>query len=314
MSINFQPSSASTPAGFLKDDGSPFTASRGYGWSTRVNTRERNRSSNQSLDTLIHFDKGTNVTWQYSLPNGQYSISLASGDPSYDQGPHHVQVEGITVINNVSTTANKFITVTNRLVTVADGKLTIRLTRKGGTAKTILNYVRIASAGGSTPPPPPGPPAPPPPPGGANVSINFQPSSASTPSGFLKDDGSPFTASRGYGWSTRVNTRERNRSSNQSLDTLIHFDQGTTVTWQYTLPNGQYRVSLASGDPTYHQGPHHVQVEGITVINNVSTKANEFATVTNRVVTVADGKLTIRLTRQGGTAKTMLNYVRIVPN
>ncbi|WP_454065070.1 hypothetical protein [Candidatus Nitrospira salsa] len=313
VSINFQPASASTPTGFLKDDGAPFNASRGYGWSTRVNTRERNQSSNQSLDTLIHFDQGTNVTWQYTLPNGQYHISLASGDPTYHQGPHHVQVEGITVINNVSTQANKFVTVTNRLVTVSDGQLTIRLTRSGGSSKTLLNFVRIASTGSNPPPPAPGPPPPPPPSGGSVVSINFQPASASTPAGFLKDDGAPFNASRGYGWSTRVNTRERNRSSNQSLDTLIHFDQGTNVTWQYTLPNGQYHISLASGDPTYHQGPHHVQVEGITVINNVSTQANKFATVTNRLVTVSDGQLTIRLTRSGGSSKTLLNFVRIAP-
>ncbi|GJL50872.1 MAG: hypothetical protein NPIRA01_20990 [Nitrospirales bacterium] len=85
------------------------------------------------------------------------------------------------------------------------------------------------------------------------------------------------------------------------------------MTWQYTLPNGQYHISLASGDPTYHQGPHHVQVEGITVINNVSTQANKFATVTNRLVTVSDGQLTIRLTRSGGSSKTLLNFVRIAP-
>jgi len=305
VAINFQPSSATTPAGFLKDDGSVFNASRGYGWSTRVNTRDRNRSSNQSLDTLVHFDTGAVVTWQYTLPNGQYHVSLASGDPSWPQGPHHVQVEGVTVINNVSTKVNEFVNITNHLVTIADGQLTIRLTRPNGTSKkTILNFIRIAPVG-STPPPPP--------PGGPTVSINFQPGTAATPAGFLKDDGSVFNASRGYGWSTRVNTRDRNFLNDQSRDSFIHFDAGNSVTWQYNLANGSYVVSLASGDPSYSQGPHHIVVEGKTVINNVTTQINEFLTITDFPVTVNDGNLSIQLTRNGGKTKTILNFVRIAP-
>ena len=409
IAVNFQPASSSTPSGFLKDSGATFTSARGYGWSTAVNTRDRNRHSDQKLDTFIHFDSGTTVTWQYVLANGTYLISLASGDPSYPQGPHHVQVEGITVINNVHTPTNNFVTVTDRPITVADGQLTIRLTRTSST-KTILNYVRITPTSSTAPPPPP----PPPPPsgdtesptipgnlsanassstrvdltwsastdlgggvvagydvyrdgaklkagvtstsysdtqaqpntqysyrvdafdnanprnkspksntatvttpasgggGGNPIAVNFQPASSSTPSGFLKDSGATFTSARGYGWSTAVNTRDRNRHSDQKLDTFIHFDSGTTVTWQYVLANGTYLISLASGDPSYPQGPHHVQVEGITVINNVHTPTNNFVTVTDRPITVADGQLTIRLTRTSST-KTILNYVRITP-
>ncbi|WP_447969512.1 hypothetical protein [Nitrospira sp. M1] len=311
VAINFQPSSAETPAGFLKDDGSVFNATRGYGWSTRVNTRNRNRSSDQALDTLIHFDKGATVTWQYTLPNGQYHVSLASGDPSWPQGPHHVQVEGVTVMNNIPTKVNEFVQITNHLTTITDGQLTIRLTRPNGTSKkTILNFIRIAPAG-STPPPAPDPG--PPPPKGSAVAINFQPGSAAVPAGFIKDDGAVFNASRGYGWSTRVNTHDRNYLNDQSRDTFIHFDTGNAVTWQYTLANGQYLISLASGDPSYVQGPHHIVVEGQTVINNVTTQVNEFLTITDFPVTVNDGNLTIQLTRNGGKTKTILNFVRISP-
>ncbi|WP_454065168.1 hypothetical protein [Candidatus Nitrospira salsa] len=310
VSINFQPSSSSTPSGFIKDDGSQYSSSRGYGWSTRVNTRDRKAHKDQSRDTFIHFDKGTSATWSYDLPNGKYFISLASGDPSYAQGPHHVVVEGQTVINNVSTQVNQFKTVTNSPVTVSDGQLNIRLTRSGGSQKTILNYVRIAPADPNTVPvPPPSVP----PIGGSVVSINFQPSSSSTPSGFIKDDGSQYSSSRGYGWSTRVNTRDRKAHKDQSRDTFIHFDKGTSATWSYNLPNGKYVISLASGDPSYAQGPHHVVVEGQTAINNVTTQVNQFKTVTNFPVTISDGQLNIRLTRSGGSQKTILNYVRIAP-
>ncbi|GJL54345.1 MAG: hypothetical protein NPIRA02_14770 [Nitrospirales bacterium] len=214
-------------------------------------------------------------------------------------------VEGRTVINNVTTQRGKFKSVTNFPVTVSDGKLTIKLTRRGGKSKTILNYVRITLAGSTTPPPTT------PPPSGKAVSINFQPSGASVPSGFLKDDGSPYSSSRGYGWSTRVNTRERYYLSDQSRDTFIHFDKGNTATWQYNLANGNYLVSLASGDPSYAQGPHHIEVEGKVVFPNVRTRVNEFLTITDFLVTVKDGNLTVDLQRE--SQHVILNYIMITP-
>ncbi len=326
IAINFQPSTAATPAGFLKDTGATFTTSRGYGWTTPVSTRERNAATDQSLDTIIHFDQGTSATWQYTLPNGDYLVSLVSGDPSWRQGPHHIQVEGNTVINNVITQRNEYLTITDHPVSITDGKLTIRLTRSG-TAKTVLNYVKIRPSGGSpapqvppTPAPPaPAPPAPPAPvpptptptpPLGSTIAINFQPNSTSTPNGFIKDTGASFTTARGYGWSVPVNTRARLALTDQSLDTFIHFDQGTTATWQHTLPNGDYLISLATGDPNWRQGPHHIQVEGNTVIENVTTQRNEFLTITDQPVSITDGQLTIQLTRSGNS-KTLLNYVTI---
>jgi len=154
-------------------------------------------------------------------------------------------------------------------------------------------------------------PPPPPPPGG-QIFINFQPTNASTPSGYRRDDGAAYASSRGYGWSTRVNTRERNAVSAQRLDTFIHFDQGTSATWNYDLPNGMYQVSLASGDPSYPQGPHQITVEGQPVISGISTAPKEFKTISNVPVTVTDGKLTVVL-RRDSEEKTILNYLVITP-
>ncbi|MDR4484699.1 MAG: Ig-like domain-containing protein [Nitrospirales bacterium] len=152
----------------------------------------------------------------------------------------------------------------------------------------------------------------PPPPSGSSLFVNFQPSSASVPSGYQKDDGSVYTSSRGYGWTTFVNTRERNTQADQRLDTFIHFDSGTSVTWNYDLPNGDYLVSLASGDPSWEQGPHHITIEGITVINNQTTASDQFITITNHPITIADGQLSLQLTRTSST-HTILNYVIITP-
>ena len=143
--VNFQPPGATVPNGYVKDDGAVYSSARGYGWSTAVPTRERNNAGvEQRLDTLIHFDTGTTAAWNYDLANGDYLVTLASGDPNWSQGPHTVAVEGTTVIDGVSTSANEFITITEQPVTVTDGQLTVQLTRSG-TAKTILNYVVITS-------------------------------------------------------------------------------------------------------------------------------------------------------------------------
>ncbi|MGB0911491.1 MAG: InlB B-repeat-containing protein [Nitrospirales bacterium] len=301
--INFQPNSAQTPSGFLKDDGSAFNSTKGYGWSTSVSTRDRNRLKDQSLDTFIHFDQGTTATWQYNLANGDYLVSLASGDPSYPQGPHHVKVEGITAINNVTTAANKFITVPTFPVTVADGNLTVVLTRQSG-KKTILNYLSITPVASN----------PVPPKDKQSISINFQPSGAPIPENFLKDDGSLYSSERGYGWNRAIThrTKDRNINSDQRLDTFIYsYKKSPLVTWAHDLPNGDYLITIASGDPEAKRGPHHISIEGQDVIQNVSTQKNEFLTITDFPVTVSDEQLSIDLETDGNHV--MLNYVVITP-
>ena len=155
------------------------------------------------------------------------------------------------------------------------------------------------------------PPPPPPPPPGGTVSINFQPANAAVPAGYLKDDGSIYSTSRGYGWSQVVDNRERQAQADQRLDTLVFIGGNSVVTWRYDLSNGEYRVSLSSGDPSYAQGPHQVAVEGTTVVNQVTTQRNEFVTVTDHLVNITDGDLMIQLT--GTTGHTMLNYVTLTP-
>ena len=148
--INFQPNSAAVPAGYEKDDGSVYTASRGYGWNIALDSRDRNSVSDQRLDTFVF---SRDATWQYDLPSGDYLVSLASGDADYTQGPHEVVVEGTTVIDNLPASAGEFLTVTNVPITVSDGQLTIDLGPTGN-GLTMLNYVIItpSGSGGGNPP------------------------------------------------------------------------------------------------------------------------------------------------------------------
>jgi Malectin domain len=179
--VNFQPAAAPVPAGYTADSGAAYADARGYGWvrqdslsqATHVpldltpNTRDRNVEQNQLLDTLIHMQfppANTSTTavktpgaWEYALPNGTYTVTVAVGDPLVGTDPesYTIHVEGVTAVANYvpsgangSATRHKTATVT---VQVTDGKLTIDAI--GGT-NTKLDYVNIVSGGqlDTTPP------------------------------------------------------------------------------------------------------------------------------------------------------------------
>jgi hypothetical protein len=83
---------------------------------------------------------------------------------------------------------------------------------------------------------------------GLDIKINFQPSGASIPTGYLVDSGQPY-GSRGngytYGWDIDITstTRDRNNalSPDQRYDTLIHtqlWPGPYASAWEIELPNG----------------------------------------------------------------------------
>ncbi|MEM9399598.1 MAG: hypothetical protein AAF984_05270 [Verrucomicrobiota bacterium] len=80
--INFQPTDAEVPDGYIVDDGSAYGAQNGwsYGWSEDVTShaRERNINAAQELDTLIY---AGGAYWEFALPEGYYDITIQLGDP-----------------------------------------------------------------------------------------------------------------------------------------------------------------------------------------------------------------------------------------
>ncbi|MEN8176880.1 MAG: hypothetical protein ABFS23_14030, partial [Pseudomonadota bacterium] len=151
-----------------------------------------------------------------------------------------------------------------------------------------------------------------PPPTAATVQVNFQPATAAVPSGYQKDDGSAYSSSRGYGWTPALgNTRDRNTNPDQRLDTFVFVNANTTAAWRYDLPNGDYTVSVASGDPTATQGPQRLTIEGQVVFNNLTSAANSYLTITDLPVTITDG--TLSLTLGGSSGFSLLNYVQVTP-
>src|SRR4051812_37273987 len=88
LHVNFQPPRAAVPSGYLADTGLSF-ADRGngftYGWdaSNAVSTRERNALADQRYDTFAHTQAYGVRTWEAAVPNGQYTVHVVAGEPSY---------------------------------------------------------------------------------------------------------------------------------------------------------------------------------------------------------------------------------------
>jgi hypothetical protein len=129
------------------------------------------------------------------------------------------------------------------------------------------------------------------------ISINFQPSASSTPSGYLADTGEEF-GDRGngysYGWIGGSNDRTRERSTSAELRyrTLNHLSYYSTFNvWEIGLTNGDYSVTLGMGDPQYADAVNNVDIEGQVINDPDGADATDEYEAN---VTVNDGRLTIQ--------------------
>lgn len=163
-----------------------------------------------------------------------------------------------------------------------------------------------------------------------NFKINFQPLTATLPTGYFKDSGKEYDISRGYGWVTQASLnsathkpldiseyapRVRNRTNvDQRLDTLLHmqFTNTPAAAWEYALANGTYSVTVSVGDAPNGRGvydsQHTIRVEGATAINRFQGIAKQEYQLATVKVNVVDGRLTIDSV--AGT-NTKINYLEV---
>lgn len=126
MAINFQPADAPPAAGYSIDYGAPYDNIRGYGWNAYMpNTRDRNNpiSPDQAYDTNIMYIPPSAV-WTIDVPNGQYSITICSGDPSFPTGTQNIQANGTLIISGKLSNDAKWLEGT-KTIFVSDKKVTI---------------------------------------------------------------------------------------------------------------------------------------------------------------------------------------------
>lgn len=310
IKINFQTPQSSTPSGYGADTGQTFGARSGgltYGWNQSATgfTRDRNVTSDQRFDTLVHMQQYGNRTWELAVPNGTYSVFVMAGDPQYFDSVYRINVEGELTVNGTPSSGDRFISGT-QTVEVTDGRLTV--TNAAGAKNNKLAFIEITPQDVTEPPPPP--------PGG-QVNINFQPAGAETPEGYLADTGQVFGERAGdfqYGWDQSATGFTRDRDDDDSLDqrfdTLIHTQQYGNRTWEIALANGTYAVHLVAGDPQYPDGNYRYNVEGTLAVNGAASSDAPF--VEGHVtVTVADGRLTI--SNAEGAFNNKLAFLEIAP-
>ena len=163
LHINFQPASAPVPAGYTADAGAAYNGT--CGWQDlngspldlTPNVRDRNSSlsADQRYDTqiLMQAPSGSGNTtpgqWTCAVPNGQYDVTVAVGDPTATNSVDEIVVQPVDATNSTvlvdhfqPTTSALWKTVTRR-VTVAGGALT--LSPAGGT-NTKLDFVDVVAA------------------------------------------------------------------------------------------------------------------------------------------------------------------------
>ncbi|WP_138481461.1 OmpL47-type beta-barrel domain-containing protein [Dyadobacter bucti] len=155
------------------------------------------------------------------------------------------------------------------------------------------------------------------------IKIDFLPAANTVASGFTADNGLPFDAGRKFGWvnaATQVpsdysgNMRLRAGSGDAKQMTLVQMqsavDNAAPGAWEHVVPNGRYTVTVGAGDDRYYDSNHQINVEGLPVITDFISSAQNKFRIGTATVQVNDGKLTINAT--GGT-NTKMTYLTFSP-
>ncbi|MCP4536209.1 MAG: ABC transporter permease subunit [Chloroflexi bacterium] len=156
----------------------------------------------------------------------------------------------------------------------------------------------------------------PPPPLTEMVRVNFQPITATVPSGFLKDGGEIY-GDRGngliYGWGAPNHyTRDHNVHPDQQYDTLNHLQKqwNHNAEWEMGVPNGEYKVTLVMGDAVFPNQINGVVVEGVA-LEDPTPNTHDFDEYRDIIVRVHDERLTVRPGPGADNAK--ICFIEIAP-
>ncbi len=289
LQVNFQPSGAPVPADYVKDSGTLFNDTAGYGWlDTGAMFRDRNQNPDQRLDTLAFMIP--RLTWEAGLPVGTYDLEIAVGDPSYAQGPQYLAAEETVAFDQVVTAAGEHQTVNLDDFRVGDGRLSLAIGGGDGGAATAIDYVTVTETGIQP---------------YTVRAINFAKTTSPNPDEFAIDAGAMFDPLAGFGWNAPMGSRQRNWIDDPLLDTFVYADAGPRL-WELDVPGDEYTIEISVGDARYAQGPHFLEVEGEIWLSGALTAAGEFLKITRRV-RVVDGQLSVVIGEAG--AWTTINYL-----
>ena len=147
--VNFQPASATVPAGYVPDSGLPYGPQHGltYGWNVAdPNTRQRSSKlyPDARFDTFDHMQKpdAPQASWSIAVPNGWYAIHVVSGDPDFVDSIYRLNVQGVLAVDGTPTAANHWIQSAPAFrVQVTTGQLTV--TSAPGAVNNKIDFIDI---------------------------------------------------------------------------------------------------------------------------------------------------------------------------
>ena len=147
--------------------------------------------------------------------------------------------------------------------------------------------------------------------------INFQPFSATVPTGYVADTGVLF-GSQGsgltFGWNAPKPAQViARRVHSQPAGTDIRYDsfavmhaKGRGSLWEIAVPDGIYQISITAGDATA-SGVQRIEANGAFVVNGKPNIARHWITGTAQI-TVTDGLIKLTVPK-GATSK--LDFINI---
>jgi N-acetylneuraminic acid mutarotase len=145
-----------------------------------------------------------------------------------------------------------------------------------------------------------------------DIKINFQPASASTPSGYIVDAGRTYGSRNGqtYGWSSdnqsAVYDRNSSRSPDQRYDTLARMNGKS---WNLKLSAGWYDVDIYVGDAANHDAVYKITTEGKLAVFTQLHYPEKYFGEGHIKLYVSDGKLT--LTSASGSKNNAIDFIHV---
>lgn len=124
-----------------------YDEEKGFGWYGNIINQPGERrdpwgnETDERKRTYVYDDWGRVNTFEFAVPNGEYSVSVCVGTPRKTYEHHNVTIEGIDFVNDAATDSS-FILRT-QLLTVSDNSLTIEIGLTGESEYTMLNYLHI---------------------------------------------------------------------------------------------------------------------------------------------------------------------------
>jgi WD40 repeat protein len=335
LQVDFGASSSTPATGFVLDHGQAYGPRSGagqgqgltYGWvadgtSTPLDLTSSGRTrtgtglSDVKVTTFMHLqlDPAQPGAWEAEVAGGWYTVSVGLGDAAANyNSTHTVTAEGQQVVAPYTPTAPDRLRAGTVTVQVTDGRLTIRPEGGSNVKITYLTVVEAAS---------PEAPAFP-------VKVDFGAQASSPADGNVLDYGEPYARRSGaeYGWVAEGTTNPVNLVGNGRQRTasgladprqgnFIHMQaltgaSGNTTKsdWAMAVPNGDYRVTVGTGDAAnVYDSSHALSVEGQTAIAAYTpTFASKFR-IGVVDVEVTDGVLTV--SALGGN-NTKIDFVEI---